>query len=676
MRWSLIAVVYLTVLAVFAAESESLTIGGEDWVPVEDTTAVCPGSALDFSTMPWIDAPAGKYGRVVVRNEHFEFANLPGVPQRFYGVNLVFGGNYMNGAEAEELADRLVRTGYNAIRIHHYEQALCDPKDGTAILADPMAQLDRLLSACIRRGIYVTTDLYVSRNVPWRSCGIDRDGVVPMQEFKDRLLFDDGVCSNYLAFARQFLEHVNPETGRRWADEPAFSHLALVNEGNPGNGGYDVIRNLPAVKAAFKDEIPKNAWEWTRENQEFCIYLADAEIDFARKLRRFIRKEIGSDVLLTDLSGWKNPVQFQLPRQLYDYIDDHFYVDHPTFLGQDWRLPSKLVNSNPIRDVRKLGFESVFNRRDLRKPFTVTEFNYSCPGRFRGVGGMLLGAQAALQDYDGVWRFAWSHDHDGALNPAPMTYFDVAKDPLQRATERAVMMLFMRRDMRPLTRTYALAMSEEKLRDASIARPHADMRSEWVGWYYRLGVVIGAVNAGWEVGEYPGYDSLGDDFFREKSRGLAPGDGQVVFDPDHGGFGVITPNTCGVFAERGVFAAGALTTEIEGSPAAVWASSLDGRPVADSSHVLLTHVTDVQDTGTVYANPEKTVLCKWGTLPHLMHRGVAKIRLRTVASHVYALGADGSRRGEIAAERRGGELVFVADIARDVKCATCFYEIE
>ena len=67
-----------------------------------------------------MDAPAGKHGRVVVRDGHFEFEKLPGVKQRFYGVNLVFGACYMSEAETEELADRIARMGYNTVRIHHH----------------------------------------------------------------------------------------------------------------------------------------------------------------------------------------------------------------------------------------------------------------------------------------------------------------------------------------------------------------------------------------------------------------------------------------------------------------------------------------------------------------------------------------------------------------------------
>ena len=650
------------------------------WVPLEDTTAVKAGSPLDFSGMPWMDAPAGKHGRLVVRNGHFEFERLPGVPQRFYGVNVVFGANYMSGEEAEELAERLARMGYNTIRIHHHERELCDRKDGTTILPEKMAMLDNLLNACIRRGIYLTTDLYVSRavGVNWRDMGIDRDGKLQaLQEYKELVLFNEQAFQNYLAFSRQLLGHVNPKTGRRWADEPALALLALVNEGNPGNNGYAFLASLPEVRAAYKGKIPKSQYENTPENAAFSAYLADVEIAFAKKMRRFLREEIGTRALITDLSCWTNPVQMQLPRQEYDYVDDHFYVDHPQFLKRSWSLPSKCPNVNPVRNVRRRGMQTNFHHRDLGKPFTLTEFNYSGPGQFRGVGGMMLGAQAALQDYDGAWRFAWSHDHDGALQSKAMTYFDVAKDPLQRATERAVMTLFMRRDMKTLGHEYVIALPEEKLRDASVSRPHASLGDAWFGWYARLGTLVAdRVPIGRAGDVYPAVYDHKADYYRSLVAGREPGDGQVFFRDDGGVFGVTTESTVGFFVEEGRVTSGPLAATVTGNPAAVWVSTLDGKAIAESKRLLLTHVTDVQDTGTVYADRTKQVLLKWGKLPHLMRVGRAEISLALGgAAQVFALAADGSRRGEIAAETRDGKLVFTADTARDPANATYLYEI-
>ncbi len=68
-------------------------VAGADWVPLVPEPDIVPGSALDFSSLCGRDAPAGKHGRVVARGPHFEFEGMPGVPQRFYGVNLCFTAN-------------------------------------------------------------------------------------------------------------------------------------------------------------------------------------------------------------------------------------------------------------------------------------------------------------------------------------------------------------------------------------------------------------------------------------------------------------------------------------------------------------------------------------------------------------------------------------------------------
>lgn len=656
-----------------------VVIEGEGWVPFPDTTDVAPGSALDFSDLGWIDAPAGKHGRLVAKGAHFEFEKLPGVPQRFYGCNLCFGANYLSAQDAEELCTRLVRLGYNALRIHHHESALCDPADGTTILPEKMAQLDTLMDACIRHGIYITTDLFVSRRVKWRACGIDLDGEIPMNRFKELVVLDSRVRSNYLAFARAFLDHVNPHTGRRWADEPALVLLALVNEGNLGNHGYGALKDYEAVKTRWAKPVPNDAWGNTPENAEFCVFLSDEAARFADDVRKFLRDEIGTKVLVTDMSCWKNPLAYQLARTHYDYVDDHFYVDHPEFLGDHWQLPSKCPNVNPLKG-KDAGFMPIAMHRLLDRPFTVTEFNYSSPGQFRGVGGLFFGAQAALQDYDGLWRFTWSHSRDGLLEARPLSYFDVSRDPLARMTEKAVLALYMRRDMKPLDREFALVLPEKRLRAdfAHGAHPRADLAD--VGWRFRFGTMVAENRPGTadKSASFPEDFADGELKLPQPGADSAAGDGQVRVDRDGGSFAVNTPKTQGVFAESGRFAVGRLEVDISGAPAAIWATALDSRDIEGSRRMLFVHVTDVQNTGAVYADRGKTILREWGTLPHLMRAGQARVVLSLSNGprpRVYALGADGSRLAEVESAWADSKLSFVADVARDPHRATCYYEI-
>lgn len=123
--------------------------------------------------------------------------------------------------------------------------------------------------------------------------------------------------------------------------------------------------------------------------------------------------------------------------------------------------------------------------------------------------------------------------------------------------------------------------------------------------------------------------------------------------------------------------AGCLAADCGDVPATVWASSLDGKPLVDSARILLTHLTDVQNTGTTYEDDTMCVLTAWGALPHLMRNGRAKVALSLKAGDfdVFALDGDGTRRRDVSSVAGDGRLAFVADIGADPASATYMYEI-
>lgn len=104
---------------------------GPGWVRLDYRKDVEPGSALDFSAMGFQDVPAGKYGWLRAVGNHFEFEDLPGVPQRFHGVNLCFSANFPDHATADRRIAQVpaeVRGGALCFRA----STLAD--DGTATL--------------------------------------------------------------------------------------------------------------------------------------------------------------------------------------------------------------------------------------------------------------------------------------------------------------------------------------------------------------------------------------------------------------------------------------------------------------------------------------------------------------------------------------------------------------
>ena len=600
---------------------------GDRWAPLDYRKDITPGSALDFSGMGFQDAPAGKHGWLKAVGGHFEFEHLPGVEQRFYGVNLCYTANYPDHDLADILVDRLVRCGYNSLRIHHHDDTWA--KDIAA-----RDRLDYLIARAIEKGLYITTDLYVSRVVPWRSIGIDRDGNGPNSLYKAYVGVNDEAFRDWCEYSREFLEHVNPYTGRAYKDEPGMPLISLVNEGKL-EMGWDTKAKDPFIQAAWREFC---AEERKAGNDKGAADQAPAlqgpggplfaKFDTWVNRRVFSRglvfvRSLGCRALLTNDNNGRRHGEGEDATPLYDYVDSHSYVDHPTFPQKQWSLPSRCDNSNPIMtgkpDILHKGWAE-----GASKPYAITEWNFSGPGRYRGMGGILMGALAAQQGWDGLWRFAYSHSADRIKSETPGSpgYFDCVIDPLVAASDRASVCLFLRGD----------AAQASKVESQKSNVPTFDLRP-------------------------------------------------LTLDEKRGSMAIVTERTCGGFAESGRIDAGPLSFEIcpavrrsfdSSKPAAensvattVWASSLDGAPVERSSRLLLVHLTDVQGEGALYADESRRLLLRWGR-GCLMEKGEAKVELRLEGAEpqaagnytVFALDTTGKRIGVVPSSFRDGVLSF------------------
>ncbi len=662
---------------------------GEDWIE--------PGSAFDFSRSMPHHEPAGAFGRVVAVGDHFELADRPGEEIRFCGVNLVHGANTPSVESADRFAENLARMGFNSVRIHHHERPLLAKGDPAALTVDPDAQerFDALVAACIRHGIYITTDLYVSRApISWRAVGVDRDGSMTKDEFKMLALFHEGAHSNLVAWTRQFLLHVNPHTGRSLADEPALATLALVNEGNLGNYGRDALLAIPGVEDAWREwcaahgrepaplsELPADLYQGKGKSKdlsdEFALFLADRETLEYRRLSKLLREELGCKAPLSSLSSWYNPASYCLSRAEFDYDDDHGYVDHPYFLGKSWRLPSSHPASNPL--LGSDGAPGFAWRRLFGKPFCVTEWNWAAPGEYRMAYGLVMGALAARQGWSGLWRFAWSHDRDGVEAPGSvrMRYFDLHADPALCASERATLSLFLRGDLAPLSAESdaAIVFDESSLRagkDAALrlAPPPAAPSC----WKNRVGVRLARQDAA--VPSDTGKESTAPATARQETAKS----NRAWSDPIRGSFAVDTPRTAGGFALDGTISTSALTFTLDGVPAAVWASSVDGLPLRDSACILVSHVTDSKNTGARFDDAACRVWLEYGTTPALVRRGEAKIEMSLAPggeAAVWRLSSTGRRVALVPSEfdSATGLLSFAARTDFDPDSATLAYEV-
>lgn len=711
---------------------DAYTIRRSDaWIPTTPCTRVQPGSALDFSSFGFAEGPCGKYGRIVVRGAHFEYERRPGEPLRFMGVNFCEGGNTLPHAEARQLIENLVRLGYNSVRIHHYERAITDPaRDGLAFDPVGLDRFDYLMSVCREKGVYVTTDLFVSRRVPWRSIGEDREGQVAY--FKTLIHFHEGARSNYLAFARNLLNHVNPYTKCRYADDPTLAWISLVNEGNMGNWDIKPFRQyehlvLPKWRAwlaarraadpayaavpetlpdavlkipeddrvvAFDESPAANARVFSAKAHvvAFQQFLASCEETFFRAMRTLLRDELGCHALLTDMNGWRFTASGQRVRHQFDYVDDHYYYAHPTFLGPRHTLPARVCGTpaNNIRKNDEFGVPYGVTRRLLDRPFTVSEYNFCPPWKNRTSCAFLSGATAALQDWSALWRFCWTCSEKNAVDSAKksLNHFDMAGDPCATATERAIFCLFMRRDLPALDATYAnLYPPSELTKLGEKTEDPTDCLARWVALRAKVGgLVAEQLPAG--VACFNRFPPATTGKARHEicaDMGVTPVDvvtsvdGAVTVNRRRGTVTVDTPCTAGGFVEEpGTIETRGLRADVAGDSTAVWVSTLDGKPLAESGRLLLTLMSDVQNDGIEYEDETMCVLRRWGKGGRIARRTRARVSLACNGSSVwkvYALRPDGSRKRELAYTREKDRLTFQADVAGDPNEAEFYYEL-
>jgi hypothetical protein len=705
------------------------------WIPLSLALDVLPGSALDFSALAGRDAPAGSRGRVVARADgQFAFANQPASARRFYGVNLCFGAQYLAHAEADRLCDRLLRLGYNAVRIHHYEDSLTHGRPLGELDPEALDRLDYLVAGLGRRGLYVTTDLFVSRTV---SAGeLDLPPGQPLN-FKVLVPVLAKAMESWKSFTALLLTHRNPYSGLRWADDPTVAWLSMINEGNVENYYGDLLR-LPAWSAAFAawlheryadraalaaawgaelggDEdpaagpisLPRDCNDGSRRSRDLLQFLSATEQAMFRRMAAFIRSDLGCAALLTNTNAWTNRVTGQLARTDYDYVDDHFYVDHPTFLEQPWQLPSRNGNGNPLRSGQIGGCASAFVRL-WGKPFTVTEYGYCAPGRYRGMGGMLTGALGALQGWGGIWRFAYSHGAQEELTPTRLDYFDLACDPLGQAADRAALCLFLRGDLQPAAHRVAITFKGYELEEPAAANPRLVPSWDALALATGVGTVVErgqaaplAWSAAYAVARggsptgsaLPPYAAGGERVLADlrahgvldaqagfDAAGSRSDTGELVIDAAHGTLVIDTPRSAGGFCEGGggirAGHAGVVVSAVS-APATVFVTALDDQPIATSRRLLVTHLTDVQNSGARFAEGACRTLLAWGTLPHLAAAGTARLELTLkdpAGLAVWALSSAGERLEELTAARGAGLLSVTLDV-NGPQGARMLYEI-
>ena len=659
----------------FAAVSDKPVVLKEnyEWKPLAFQRKINRGSALDFSFLA--DAPAGKYGFIRPTPQGtLTFEKAPQKRIRLYGPNLCFSASFLTKAAVDQLADYFVYCGYNTVRIHHHDTELLDrkAKDTLTFSVGKLDQLDYLVFRMKEKGIYVTTDLYTNRvfkpgdNIP--ECDF-----YDQRQMKMLLPVSRAAMENWKEFARRWMAHRNPYTGLTWAEEPALYCINLVNEEALASNWNRSSSSVKLYETAFADYCTKKRLKGgtaSNSNPVFLRFLHELQDRVLAEQIHFVKETLGVRAMVTSLN-YQNQIPLTLLRRRFDLVDNHAYFDHPGFPEKQWSRPFSYRQASAIRRMAVVP-RNMMATRLPGKPFIVTEFNYCNPNIFRAEGGPLIGGYAALQNWDALYRFAWSHSASGIYKVGSAYGFDAVNDPMAQLSDRIAIAMFRRGDVAPAKVTYAYTVS-----------PECFERNEFDAFpavFQNLGLVTG-------IGSIPEGDrsvpkgtveltsaqaknpaSLKDariaKLWREANdkRLAVSATGQLRLDGNAGSFTVTTPRTESITLPAGSLAAGTLRVRDASCFQTVAAISLDDKPLAESSSVLVIQLTNVANTGLLFSNESRKVVTKTGRLPLLIKKGRATVELASARPYrVTALNCDGVPYGEVKSVYQNGLFRFTAD---------------
>ncbi|MDF3056267.1 MAG: hypothetical protein K0R17_482 [Rariglobus sp.] len=336
-------------------------------------------------------------------------------------------------------------------------------------------------------------------------------------------------------------------------------------------------------------------------------------------------------------------------------------------------------NQSALADLPAI-FSGIFPGRTFGKPYTISEFNWVYPNQFRAESGPLTAAYAALQDWDGLYRFDYaSSPLDGEIAPS---YFAIAADPINFLSDRIGMLLFLRGDVKASSLAVPIAISSTHLKQEIPVNTYPGQLWK-LGFLGRIGNVVeksgrltlpagaavclrlkdnlalanepencrlvSADNDEQVFAALRQAGGLGEGNFDFNGSVIRSTTGELELGETARTFKVVTGRSeVFAFAGQGRQAGGVTTVANQGGPAVVFAGSVDGRELRDSSRILVMHLTDALHHGTKFTD---TVVEAWGSAPHRVRGGLADVSLRlagrTAGARIWALDMAGNREREL-----------------------------
>jgi hypothetical protein len=611
-------------------------------------------SPVDVSFL--LEAPAGKYGFLQVKDGHLATGN--GRRIRLWGVNIT---DWSPGSrqipskdDAAFWAATLARFGVNCVRFQFLDletpRGLVDRgrADTRALDAEALDREDYFIAELEKRGIYIDFNLLVGR--PFKAGDGVQDPDLLRQGSKGTSLYDKRLIELQKEYAQELLGHLNPYTKRKYTADPAVALVEINNE-NAIDIGYrapsrfyleeltgmfnqwlvkhrtpEEIANLRELtKVATDSPVPLMQWRGQAASAPPVRFYAEAgfyndlQRDYFVDMKNYVQQTLDSKSLViatADHSHSSSGYPVLLATTSMDVIDGHDYWLHPEMYVRK----SPMVNDPANSTVVELSRSAIAG-----KPYTVSEVNNPFPNDYDGEGIPILAAYGLLQDWDGIMWYTFEPKADAAWKPYVGDPFDISLDPVKMPELAEGALMFVRGDVEKARSVDERSYSEPQVFDSMLLpgteRPYFTPGFQlWSPLEHE--VRISSMN-GAHTKVFP--ESAAPDPIVSDTNQLA-----WYTSPQKTGLVTVdTPRSQALigFVRANGKADSNLSVEVENPFCTVLLSSLDDKPIAEASKLLLVAGARVENSGQAW-NVVGTDVTNWGASPTLIEQVKATLTLR------------------------------------------------
>jgi hypothetical protein len=627
-------------------------------------------------------------------------------------VNICSGHPYSDSTKVNKWVDFLAKYGINAVRFHKFSSHGLMEDVSTQLKPERYQKMDYFHHKLKQEGIYYGwSPIYGHKPKPG-----DKDKIKAYDEIKN-LTFPwshlNGATSGLVNFAPDLqklniqlivnmLNHRNPYTGMKYANDPALAFVELQNEDNIFWGAIERsldqsptyrkmlnrqfsswlddkygsqqdleeawgAKNIPNGQSLKKENIypqPNHSLfesEYTQAMKEDrkmprhildkMRFLYEKQVEFYDHFAQAIR-ETGYEGAIV-ASCWQagsGPAHYYNLHADYKsgIIDRHNYFGG----GTGHRLDTGKVNNgamvnNPGSGLLSTGMQQVINR-----PFSFSEWISKLPNRWIAEGPAIIGIYGmGLQGWDASFEFASDYPHYTSTIHTPGVYNVMS--PTQLTLYPALARMIYRRDVKQAEVISKRNVHISSLKEGKLGfKEHVEQdydNKRFKGFVPQEALAIGRVVVDFTE-EFKSSEKTDlDPYLNNKT--ITSTTEQLKWH--YGEKGYFTANTDAFkavvgFAKNKQHDLGNIQLTTHNRFSVVMVNSLEkNKDLANSGHILITAIARAKNTGMKY-NEDHTRLLEVGEAPVKMEPVVLDLELeRKDSPKVHVLDHDGRRTGEV-----------------------------